>query len=105
MFAALTGKQMAHLESQKRLWERYGHTQLELLDERRIREVVASDQYQGGMLDMSGGHIHPLNLALGEAAAVESLGGIIHEQSPAVRIERGASPVVHTPRAGSAPSS
>jgi gamma-glutamylputrescine oxidase len=27
------------------------------------------------MLDMSGGHIHPLNLALGEAAAVESLGG------------------------------
>lgn len=47
---------------------------------------------------MSGGHIHPLNLALGEAAAVESLGGRIYEQSPATRIERGASPVVHTPQ-------
>ncbi|WP_252275518.1 NAD(P)/FAD-dependent oxidoreductase [Pseudomonas subflava] len=97
VFAANSPKHMKHLESQKKLWERYGHTQLELLDEKRIREVVDTDTYVGGMLDMSGGHIHPLNLALGEAAAVESLGGIIHEQSPAIRVERGANPVVHTP--------
>ena len=96
VFAALTPKQMGHLEAQKRLWERYGHTQLELMDQTRIREVVACDQYIGGLLDMSGGHIHPLNLALGEAAAVESLGGTIYEQSAAIRIERGANPVVHT---------
>lgn len=98
VFAANTPKHMKHLESQKKLWERYGHTQLELMDAKRIREVVASDAYVGGMLDMSGGHIHPLNLALGEAAAVESLGGVIYEQSPAIRIERGANPVVHTPQ-------
>jgi gamma-glutamylputrescine oxidase len=97
VFAANTPKHMKHLESQKKLWERYGHTQLELMDAKRIREVVDTDAYVGGMLDMSGGHIHPLNLALGEAAAVESLGGIIHEQSPAIRVERGANPVVHTP--------
>ncbi len=96
VFAAVTPKQMGHLESQKKLWERYGHTQLELLDEKRIREVVNTESYIGGMLDMSGGHIHPLNLALGEAAAVESLGGVIHEQSMVIRIERGANPVVHT---------
>lgn len=98
VFAAFTTKQMGHLESQKKLWERYGHTQLELLDSKRIREVVASENYIGGMLDMSGGHIHPLNLALGEAAAVESLGGVIHEQSPAIRVERGDNPVVYTPK-------
>lgn len=98
VFAAFTKKQMGHLEAQKKLWERFGHNQLELLDAKRIREVVATDNYIGGMLDMSGGHIHPLNLALGEAAAVESLGGLIHEQSPATRIERGANPVVHTPK-------
>ncbi|BBT17606.1 NAD(P)/FAD-dependent oxidoreductase [Metapseudomonas otitidis] len=98
VFAAFTAKQMGHLESQKKLWERYGHTQLELLDSKRIREVVASENYIGGMLDMSGGHIHPLNLALGEAAAVESLGGVIHEQSPAIRVERGDNPVVYTPK-------
>ncbi len=97
VFAANTAKHMKHLESQKKLWERYGHTQLELMDAKRIREVVGTDIYKGGMLDMSGGHIHPLNLALGEAAAVESLGGVIYEQSPAVRIERGANPAVHTP--------
>ncbi len=97
VFAANTHKHMKHLESQKKLWERYGHTQLELMDAKRIREVVGSDAYVGGMLDMSGGHIHPLNLALGEAAAVETLGGVIYEQSPAIRIERGANPVVHTP--------
>ncbi|MFI8479157.1 NAD(P)/FAD-dependent oxidoreductase [Pseudomonas sp. NPDC078700] len=98
VFAANTSKHMTHLESQKKLWERYGHTQLELMDAKRIREVVATDNYVGGMLDMSGGHIHPLNLALGEAAAVESLGGVIYEQSPATKIERGANPVVHTPK-------
>ena len=98
VFAAFTKKQMAHLESQKKLWERFGHNQLELLDAKGIRKVAATDNYIGGMLDMSGGHIHPLNLALGEAAAIESLGGVIHEQSPATRIERGANPVVHTPK-------
>ncbi|MBD8495205.1 NAD(P)/FAD-dependent oxidoreductase [Pseudomonas syringae] len=97
VFAALTSRQMGHLESQQQLWERYGHKQLELLDTARIQQIVGTDRYVGGMLDMSGGHIHPLNLALGEAAAVASLGGRIHEQSPATRIDRGPNPVVHTP--------
>lgn len=97
IFAAFTDKQMRHLETQKALWERHGHTQLELLDRQAIRRCVASEGYIGGLLDRSGGHIHPLNLALGEAAAVESLGGRIHEQSPVIRIERGSPLRLHTP--------
>ena len=31
-----------------------------------------------------GGHLHPLNLALGQAAALEGLGGVIHEASPVI---------------------
>ncbi len=96
IFAAFTPRQMKHLEAQKKLWERYGHSGLELLDRQQIAGEVATSHYCGGMLDRSGGHIHPLNLALGQAAAIESLGGGIHEQSPVVRIERGASPLVHT---------
>jgi len=96
VFAAFNDKQMGHLESQKKLWERYGHTQLEMLDEQRIRQVVNTERYVGGMLDMSGGHIHPLNLVLGEAAAVESLGGVIHEHSRVTKVDQGAKPVVHT---------
>src|SRR3546814_6862286 len=41
------------------------------------------------LIDRSGGHIHPLNLALGEATALESLGGVIHEDSTVLAIERG----------------
>ena len=52
------------------------------------------------MLDTSGGHLHPLNLALGEAAALESLGGTIHEGTRVTSIEEagGARPVVVTER-------
>ncbi|WP_313481528.1 NAD(P)/FAD-dependent oxidoreductase [Stutzerimonas kunmingensis] len=98
VFAAFNQKQMHHLETQKALWERYGYPHLELLDKQDIQRVVASESYAGGMLDKQGGHIHPLNLALGEAEAVESLGGSIFEQSPALRIEYGDAPLVHTPK-------
>lgn len=97
IFAALSTKQMRHLEDQKALWERYGYQHLEMLDGQDIRSEVASDRYVGGMLDRQGGHIHPLNLALGEALAVEHLGGRIFEQSPAIKIERGQRPMVRTP--------
>src|SRR3546814_1909853 len=77
---------------------RSGYPHLELLYKQGIQRVVASESYAGGMLDKQGGHIHPLNLALGEAEAVESLGGSIFEQSPALRIEYGDAPLVHTPK-------
>lgn len=96
VFAAVNDKQMRGLEQQQRLWERYGHQQLTLLDAQGIRGVVGSERYVGGTLDMSGGHIHPLNLVLGQAAAIESLGGVIHEQSQVIRVDQGARPVVHT---------
>ena len=98
IFAALNARQMHHLEQQQRLWQRHGHDQVELLDREQLRAMVASERYVGGSIDRSGGHIHPLNLALGEAAAVESLGGVIHEDSPALRIERGPCLLVHTPQ-------
>ncbi|SDU09169.1 NAD(P)/FAD-dependent oxidoreductase [Halopseudomonas salegens] len=96
IFAALTGKQLDHLEQQQRLWERYGNDKLSLLDQADIARRVGSSRYVGGLLDMSGGHIHPLNLVLGEAAALESLGGVIHEQSAVTRIEHGQPATVHT---------
>jgi gamma-glutamylputrescine oxidase len=96
VFAAFNTKQMLHLEAQQKLWARHGHQALELLDKPGIERVVGTQRYIGGMLDHSGGHIHPLNLALGEAKAVESLGGTIYEYTPAIRIERGIRPVVHS---------
>ena len=96
VFAAFNKRQIHELSEQKKLWERHGHDQLELMDQDRIREVVDSPAYIGGLLDKRGGHIHPLNLALGEADAIEQLGGRIFEDSKVIRIDRGERPVVYT---------
>lgn len=88
--AALNRRQLARLEALIPTWERHGHSALERLDARSIRDHVSTDLYVGGLLDRWGGHLHPLNLAVGEAAAVESLGGRLYEDSPAVRVTGGA---------------
>ncbi|PWG63096.1 NAD(P)/FAD-dependent oxidoreductase [Spiribacter halobius] len=94
--AALNRRQLAELEAMVPGWERHGHSGLELLDERTIRDHVNTDLYVGGLLDRWGGHVHPLNLALGEAAAIEGLGGRLFEDSPVVRVTGGERPEVLT---------
>jgi gamma-glutamylputrescine oxidase len=46
--------------------------------------------YHGGLLDRMGGHMHPLNYALGLAKAARAAGVVIHEQSVAIGLEQGA---------------
>jgi gamma-glutamylputrescine oxidase len=94
IFAALTGRHMRELEAKQALWRRHGHDDFELLDRAAMRAEVASDLYVGGMIDRSGGHMHPLNLALGEAAAFEGLGGIVHEEARATAVEETEGGVV-----------
>ncbi|WP_339513780.1 NAD(P)/FAD-dependent oxidoreductase [Pseudomonas sp. RL_15y_Pfl2_60] len=73
----------------------YQH-ELRLLQADQMHEVVGSDRYVGGLIDMGSGHLHPLNLALGEAAAAQALGVQIFEDSAVTRIEYGAEVKVHT---------
>jgi gamma-glutamylputrescine oxidase len=97
LFTAFTARQMHELEAKQTLWRQHGIDNFELLDAAGVRRHVTSGSYAGGMLDRTGGHLHPLNLALGEAAALEALGGSIHEESPVVRVEDVAGrPVVRT---------
>ncbi len=95
-FAAFTQKQLDDLEHGKKIWESAGHTGLEMYSKSRIPEVVDTNLYCGGLLDKWGGHIHPLNLVLGQAEALLSLGGEIFEQSRVTHIEKSAKPVAHT---------
>ena len=95
-FAAFTKKHMAALERRKEVWEKAGNTSLWMYTKERMPEVVDTKLYIGGMVDRSGGHIHPLNLALGEATALESLGGKIFENSRVVRVDQGDKPKVFT---------
>ncbi|WP_267269806.1 NAD(P)/FAD-dependent oxidoreductase [Pseudomonas protegens] len=96
IFAALNNKQLKGLAEQKRNWERLGNHNLKLLDKAQIDREVGTKNYIGGLLDMQGGHMHPLNLALGEASAIIGLGGKIFEQSAAVEITYGEPNVVRT---------
>ena len=61
-----------------------------------MREVIGSDRYVGGLIDMGSGPLHPLNLALGEAAAAQSLGVRLYERSAVKRIDYGPQVRVHT---------
>ncbi|MFD2251393.1 gamma-glutamylputrescine oxidase [Pseudochelatococcus lubricantis] len=97
VFAAFNAKQLRELAHVRDHWAGFGHDGLELLDREGLRRQVKADCYVGGLIDHRGGHIHPLNLALGEAAAVESLGGRIFEQSPVIGVRtEGGKAVVAT---------
>ncbi|MEB0043844.1 MULTISPECIES: FAD-binding oxidoreductase [unclassified Pseudomonas] len=67
-----------------------------LLQAHEMHSVVGSERYIGGLIDMGSGHLHPLNLALGEAAAAQQLGVKLFEQSVVTRIDYGTEVKVHT---------
>ena len=73
----------------------YRH-ELRLLQPEQMHEVVGSARYCGGLVDMGSGHLHPLNLALGEAAAAQALGVQLFEDSAVTRIDYGQEVTVHT---------
>lgn len=54
-----------------------------------MAQVVGGGTYAGGLVDMGSGHLHPLNLLLGEAAVAQSLGVRIFENSPALELIHG----------------
>ena len=68
----------------------------EVWDRAKTREMLGTDGYIGGFVSYHDGHLHPLNLCIGEARAAHGLGARIFEQSPVTGIEHGARPTVVT---------
>lgn len=62
-----------------------------------LAQYIGSQRYVGAMVNEGNGHLHPLNLCIGEARAAEQLGVRIHEQTPVIHIEHDAQPAVTTP--------
>jgi gamma-glutamylputrescine oxidase len=69
---------------------------IELLGRDELKNYVNSDLYLGGYYRQDWGHIHPLNLCVGEASVAEKLGAKIFEQSPVTGITYGENPAVQT---------
>lgn len=68
----------------------------ELWDREKTRAMLGTDAYIGGLVCYRDGHLHPLNLCIGEARAAERLGVRIFEQSPVTGIDHGNRPKVKT---------
>lgn len=63
-----------------------------------VKDIIGSDAYSCALLHMGGGHVHSLNLLLGEAQALFSHGAQIYEYSPAVEVTYGDRITVRTPQ-------
>ncbi len=81
-FAAFQGEQ-EHLAAMG-----YAHD-TRLVGPQDMQQVVGSTMYAGGLVDMGSGHLHPLNLVLGEAQVAESLGVRIFEQTEVLELIHG----------------
>jgi len=90
-------KQTAWFEEQAAERERHNHPfPYEVWDRDQTCEMLGTEAYHGGFACFRDGHVHPLNLCIGEARAAHELGAQIFEQSPVVGIEHGKRPKVIT---------
>lgn len=67
------------------------------LEGKDVQKVIGSEAYTSALVHMGGGHVHSLNLLLGEAKACSEIYGVkIFEHSPAVEVEYGSKIRVRT---------
>lgn len=84
-YAAGTAAYVEHLRQD------YDYDAISYLGRDEMAQLVGSDSYHGGSLDMGAGHLHPLNYALGLADAARAAGVRIFQNS-AVEGYREGSP-------------
>ncbi len=72
----------------------YPHARVLSLDETRAR--LDSPEFHGGLLDQGGGHLHPLNYALGLAGAARAAGVSLYENSRVIEINSDAGVTART---------
>ena len=95
----------ARQEQTLRTWEkefRKVNTQDEIrfLGGSEVKQIIGSDAYSSALLHMGGGHVHSLNLLLGEAQALVGHGVRIFEHSAALEVRYG-DPITVRPGRGS----
>ncbi|MHB9103209.1 MAG: NAD(P)/FAD-dependent oxidoreductase, partial [Sulfuricella sp.] len=73
----------------------YGYP-LQFISAAEVGNWIASERFHAGAFDAQSGHLHPLKYCLGLAAAARAASVQIFENSAAIGIERGDSPVVKT---------
>jgi len=72
------------------------YPRMHVLSAGEARGKVSADGFHGGLLDEYGGHLHPLNYALGLADAARAAGIKLHEHSRVVRVDTENGVIAHT---------
>ena len=90
-YMAYNARQAKTLRQWEREFKSLGSPyEIRYLEGREVDEILGSQVYAAGLLHRGGGHVHSLNLLLGEAKAVtEIYGARIFEYSPALQISYG----------------
>ena len=70
--------------------------EIRLLVGSELKQIIGSDAYSSGLMHMGAGHVHSLNLLLGEAKALAGHGAKIFEYSPALEVTYGERITVRT---------
>jgi len=84
-----------HSEIERKQRLNYPH-KVSFVPHDQMHTVIGSDRYIGGLVNEGNGHLHPLNLCIGEARAAVDLGALVFEQSRVTRISHGVKPRVET---------
>lgn len=90
-YMAYNARQAKTLRSWEKDFKTLGSPhEIRYVEGRDVQQIIGSEVYHAGLLHMGGGHVHSLNLLLGEAKAVSELYGVrIFEYSPALNIQYG----------------
>ncbi len=67
----------------------YDYPHIRFVDRDELRQMVATEAYHGGTLDMGARHLHPLKFARGLARAAAKAGVRIHEMTEVERYTAG----------------
>ena len=72
------------------MFNKYANVGAEMMPRERVREMMASDYYYGGMYVKRGGHLHPALYYKGLLEAAHGQGAILCGNVEAERIEKTA---------------
>ena len=94
---AIRQRHLREQHEQLEALEKHGFPhEYKILSREETVSLIGTEAYIGSLMNMGNGHVHTLNLCIGQARAAVSRGATIFEQSPVLRIEHGARPRVIT---------
>lgn len=91
LWTSVLQRRVSHLhEWQEQASQKWGYGGLQFIAKQQLPEWIGSERYHAGLFDPEGGHLNPLKLVCGLADTIERHGGLIFEQSRALRYQAAA---------------